>query len=257
MKACSNRTDRPSNATPAWRRTPRRAGTASSATSWPTMPGRSSSCRHPSRSRCARVAGTRRRGGRTVRPGRVGRRAGGVPLAGRVRAWRRACRQSRVGRPCSSGDRPRTLNWCAAAEPPCRCRRSSRSVPSSANTASSTSASLPLTSCSRPVGAIHQRIDAGLHDGMGFTFRNPERSTDPSRAVAEARSVIVAARSYLTDDEPDTGAGQDPHRRRRRALRLGRPLRAAACRTARRRQVDSASGRARRRVRRRQLDGRP
>jgi epoxyqueuosine reductase len=52
-------------------------------------------------------------------------------------------------------------------------------------------------------GAIHQRIDAGLHDGMGFTFRNPERSTDPARAVADARSVIVAARSYLTEDDPE------------------------------------------------------
>jgi epoxyqueuosine reductase len=51
--------------------------------------------------------------------------------------------------------------------------------------------------------AIHSRIDAGLHDGMGFTFRNPERSTDPDRAVRGARSVIVAARSYLTDREPD------------------------------------------------------
>ena len=52
-------------------------------------------------------------------------------------------------------------------------------------------------------GAIHERIDAGLHDGMEFTFRNPERSTDPTRAVPAARSVIVAARSYLTDAEPE------------------------------------------------------
>ncbi len=50
--------------------------------------------------------------------------------------------------------------------------------------------------------AIHSRIDAGLHDGMGFTFRNPERSTDPRRAVPGATSVIVAARSYLTDRDP-------------------------------------------------------
>ena len=54
--------------------------------------------------------------------------------------------------------------------------------------------------------AIHQRIDGGLHDGMGFTFRNPERSTDPDRAVPGARSVIVAARSYLTDQDPEPAA---------------------------------------------------
>jgi len=45
--------------------------------------------------------------------------------------------------------------------------------------------------------AIHQRIDDGLVDGMQFTFKNPERSTDPQRAVAGAKSVFVAARPYL------------------------------------------------------------
>lgn len=51
--------------------------------------------------------------------------------------------------------------------------------------------------------AIRERIDGGLHDGMGFTFRNPERSTDPDRAVPGARSVIVAARSYLAEHDPE------------------------------------------------------
>ena len=51
-------------------------------------------------------------------------------------------------------------------------------------------------------GELFRRRDAGLHDGMEFTYRNPERSTDPTRAVAGARSVIVAARSYLTDHDP-------------------------------------------------------
>ncbi len=37
---------------------------------------------------------------------------------------------------------------------------------------------------------------------MGFTYRDPDRSTDPTRAVAGARSVIVAARPYLTDADP-------------------------------------------------------
>jgi epoxyqueuosine reductase len=51
--------------------------------------------------------------------------------------------------------------------------------------------------------ALHDRNDRGLSDTMGFTFRNPERSTDPRRAVEGARSVIVAARSYnVPDDDP-------------------------------------------------------
>ncbi len=49
---------------------------------------------------------------------------------------------------------------------------------------------------------LHERKRLGLHDGMQFTYRNPDRSTDPRRAVPDARSVIVAARPYLTDDEP-------------------------------------------------------
>ena len=42
---------------------------------------------------------------------------------------------------------------------------------------------------------------------MGFTYRDPERSTDPTRAVPGAQSIIVAARSYLADDEPSRPAG--------------------------------------------------
>ncbi len=54
---------------------------------------------------------------------------------------------------------------------------------------------------------IHERKADGLADGMQFTYRNPDRSTDPRRAVPDARSVIVAARSYLTDDEPEPPTG--------------------------------------------------
>ena len=50
--------------------------------------------------------------------------------------------------------------------------------------------------------ALFERREAGLHAEMGFTYRDPERSTDPLRAVAGARSVIVAAKPYLTDDDP-------------------------------------------------------
>lgn len=50
---------------------------------------------------------------------------------------------------------------------------------------------------------IHARKAEGLNDGMQFTYRNPDRSTDPQRAVPEARSVIVAARSYLAAEDPE------------------------------------------------------
>jgi epoxyqueuosine reductase len=55
--------------------------------------------------------------------------------------------------------------------------------------------------------ALHQRKADGLSAGMGFTYNDPDRSTDPTRAVAGARSVIVAARSYLADETPDRPAG--------------------------------------------------
>ncbi|HEX2782324.1 MAG TPA: tRNA epoxyqueuosine(34) reductase QueG [Ilumatobacteraceae bacterium] len=47
-----------------------------------------------------------------------------------------------------------------------------------------------------------RRMEAGLHDGLPFTYKNPVRSTDPSRAVAGARSVLVGARSYYADQPP-------------------------------------------------------
>ncbi|NQY56829.1 MAG: tRNA epoxyqueuosine(34) reductase QueG [Ilumatobacteraceae bacterium] len=56
-----------------------------------------------------------------------------------------------------------------------------------------------------------RRRDLGLHADMQFTYRNPERSTDPGRAVDGARSVIVAARSYVTDQEPPPPSGPGPH----------------------------------------------
>jgi epoxyqueuosine reductase len=49
--------------------------------------------------------------------------------------------------------------------------------------------------------AIHERLDAGLTDGMQFTFKNPERSTDPRQAVRDAQAVFVAARPYLLPDQ--------------------------------------------------------
>lgn len=58
----------------------------------------------------------------------------------------------------------------------------------------------------RPLGrarqALRERADAGLADGLQFTYRNPERSTDPQSAVQGARSIVVGARSYLLDEPP-------------------------------------------------------
>lgn len=55
--------------------------------------------------------------------------------------------------------------------------------------------------------ALHERRAAGLNADMQFTYRNPDRSTDPTRAVEGARSVIVGARPYLADSEPERPAG--------------------------------------------------
>ena len=54
-----------------------------------------------------------------------------------------------------------------------------------------------------------RRRDLGLSDSMGFTYRDPVRSTDPGRAVPGARSVIVAARPYLTSTPP-SGTSDPP-----------------------------------------------
>jgi epoxyqueuosine reductase len=47
---------------------------------------------------------------------------------------------------------------------------------------------------------LHERRAIGHHGGMAFTYRNPERSTDPGRIVAGARSIVVGARNYLRAD---------------------------------------------------------
>lgn len=58
----------------------------------------------------------------------------------------------------------------------------------------------PAAVLTRARAAIEARLVAGLTDGMQFTFKNPERSTDPGRAVHGARAVFVAARPYLLAD---------------------------------------------------------
>ncbi|MCH1512492.1 MAG: tRNA epoxyqueuosine(34) reductase QueG [Acidimicrobiales bacterium] len=43
---------------------------------------------------------------------------------------------------------------------------------------------------------LMSRKEKGLHGTMEFTYRNPERSTDPSRTLKDAETLIVGARSY-------------------------------------------------------------
>lgn len=57
----------------------------------------------------------------------------------------------------------------------------------------------PATVMQRARRELVRRRDAGLHDGMQFTYKNPERSTDPGQAVRGARAVFVGARPYLVD----------------------------------------------------------
>lgn len=52
----------------------------------------------------------------------------------------------------------------------------------------------PFTAARRE---IEDRKARGLHGGMAFTYRDPSRSTDPARALPDARAMVVAARSYL------------------------------------------------------------
>ncbi|MEY2886145.1 MAG: hypothetical protein RJB40_1000, partial [Actinomycetota bacterium] len=37
---------------------------------------------------------------------------------------------------------------------------------------------------------LHSRKSVGLHDTMQFTYRNPDRSTNPAAAVPNAKAMI-------------------------------------------------------------------
>ena len=51
---------------------------------------------------------------------------------------------------------------------------------------------------------LERRKAEGLHGGMAFTYRRPERSTTPALALPDSRSLVVGARSYLVE-EPARG----------------------------------------------------
>jgi epoxyqueuosine reductase len=65
----------------------------------------------------------------------------------------------------------------------------------------------PADVMDRARAALVARKDSGLSDSMQFTYRNPDRSTDPSRALPGARAMVVAARSYVLEApaEPECG----------------------------------------------------
>ncbi len=48
----------------------------------------------------------------------------------------------------------------------------------------------------RTKATLLERRAKGLHGDMAFTYRNPERSTNPSRTLAGARSLVVGALGY-------------------------------------------------------------
>ena len=54
-----------------------------------------------------------------------------------------------------------------------------------------------------------ERKRRGLDGGMQFTYRNPERSTDPRRILPGARTLVVGAWSYrrLEGDAAEERAG--------------------------------------------------
>ncbi|MBI03526.1 MAG: tRNA epoxyqueuosine(34) reductase QueG [Acidimicrobiaceae bacterium] len=55
---------------------------------------------------------------------------------------------------------------------------------------------------------LERRRAAGLSGGMQFTYRNPERSTDPGHILDGARSLVVAARRTPAPRLADVSAGR-------------------------------------------------
>ncbi|MGH9179909.1 MAG: tRNA epoxyqueuosine(34) reductase QueG [Acidimicrobiales bacterium] len=62
----------------------------------------------------------------------------------------------------------------------------------------------------RARAALEERKAAGLHGGMHFTYGDPARATDPSRALPGARALVVGARSYRRADPAPPGPAGGP-----------------------------------------------
>ena len=55
---------------------------------------------------------------------------------------------------------------------------------------------------------LRERKAKGLHGGMQFTYRNPERSTDPRRILPGAASLVVGALNYARPAAPGPATGR-------------------------------------------------
>lgn len=60
--------------------------------------------------------------------------------------------------------------------------------------------------------ALHQRKRDGLHGGMQFTYRNPDRSADPARTLPGATALVVGALDFHREAPPEP-VGGGPHGR--------------------------------------------
>ena len=57
---------------------------------------------------------------------------------------------------------------------------------------------------------LHERKRAGLHSTMQFTYRNPDRSTDPDKLLPGASTLIVGALDYHSQESPERIDGSKP-----------------------------------------------
>ena len=81
------------------------------------------------------------------------------------------------------------------------------------------------------LGDLLDRRRLGLHGDMQFTYRNPERSTDPTRILSGARSLVVGAWGYRRED-PEDRDPESPRRPRARVARYAQRDHYASLRTA-------------------------
>jgi epoxyqueuosine reductase len=70
----------------------------------------------------------------------------------------------------------------------------------------------PATEMTRAREALEHRISSGLVNEMQFTFRNPERSTTPTRSVPWVRSIVVGAASHARHSAADDRTDGLEHR---------------------------------------------
>jgi epoxyqueuosine reductase len=59
-------------------------------------------------------------------------------------------------------------------------------------------------------GELERRQREGLHGGMHFTYSDPRRATDPTRALPGAAALVVGARSYLRARLSDVSSAPPP-----------------------------------------------